>query len=663
WTDRLGRLDPVGPVVLAHAVTLWLLDGPGFPAAVLMVGLVLAAGRAWITGLARRRDTPWGERLLTVRGVASIVLAYLVVFLDGGTESPFFFWPLLILAWEALTQPMGRFRWLLVATLASHVGVVAALGEVTPASVTRIGLLAAFWAALGLGRRYLIAQQLQTARLGDLVGTAFATLPIGIIVAVLDPPTTDYVNPAAEALGITSLSSILVRPWQSREPGSVTLADFVTASLSEAPKLARAGLLVVTGDVRSPRFLRVHPSRYRHHNGGETAVELVVVSIEDVTLQVAAGEERRRFLEEASHQLRTPLTPIIGYAHLLADGAISPGEIGGTARDILDAATHLDRLFERMRTVTRLQQVEPLVFEEVSLPTLWQHHCQPLDPELAGSVSTSGDPDLRVRCHPPYIARALYELLDNSRSHGVPPIALTWQADGDHVLIEVTDAGAGPHPHLPADEVLPFAAWASPRPRDLMSSDPDTSTGLGLYLAASLTTTSEATLTFQRRPDHWAFTLQLPQARKPHTTAYPATEHEPTTVTTPRTPPPPGTPVQDDISGKESGPGNRPSSRNVGHYPIASPNPRRVGRCWQARDTDLTEPIDTRHGESLVQPPSYPKRPTQTSTILTLTDSLTDSLTGCSMVMYRSTSSYRVVVGASDCDGSQGLSVCGTKRI
>ena len=522
-------------MVLAHAVTLWLLDGPGFPAAVLVVVLVLAAGGAWITGLARRRDTtPCGELLLTVRGVASIVLAYLVVFFDGGTESPFFFWPVLILAWEALTQPVGRFRWLLVATLASHLGVVAALGEVTPASVTRIGLLTAFWGALGLGRRYLIAQHAQATRLGDLVRTAFAALPIGIIVALPDPPATIYVNPAAEALGITSLSSILVRPWQSREPGSETLADFVAAAPSEAPELARAGLLVATGDVRSPRFLRIHPSRYRHHNGGETAVELAVVAIEDVTFQVAAGEERRRFLEEASHQLRTPLTPIIGYAHLLADGAISPGEIGGTARDILDASTHLDRLFERMRTVTRLQQVEPLVFEEVSLRTLWQHHFQPLDPELAGSVSISGDPDLRVRCHPTYIARALYELLENSRLYGVSPIALTWQADGDHVRIDVTDPGAGPHPHLPADEVLPFAAWASPRPRDLMSSDTDTSTGLGLYLAATFTTASGATLTFQRRPDHWAFTLQLPQARQPPATRHRVAGGEPTTGTLPR---------------------------------------------------------------------------------------------------------------------------------
>jgi len=525
WSDRLGLLDPVGPVVLAHAVTLWLLDGPRMRAAVLVVVLVLAAGRAWITGLARRGATPRRELLLVVRGVASIVLAYLVVFLDGGTESPFFFWPLLILAWEALTQPLGRFRWLLVATLASHVGVVAALGEVTPASITRIGLLTAFWGALGLGRRYLIAQQAQTTRLGNLVRTAFAAFPIGIIVAALDPPATVYVNPAAETLGITSLSAMLVRPWQSKEQNGETLAD-IAAAAPEGPEPAGTGLLVATGDARTPHFLRVHTTRYRHHNGGETAVELAVVSVEDVTSQVAAGEERRRFLEEASHQLRTPLTPIIGYAHLLADGAIPPDEIGGTARDILDAATRLDRLFERMRTVTRLQQGERLVFEAVSLPTLWQRHFAPLDPELARTVSTSGDPDLRVRCHPPYIARALYELLDNSRLYGVPPITLTWQTHGDHVLIEVTDAGTGPHPHLPADEVLPFAAWASPRPRDLMSTDTDTSTGLGLYLAASLTTASQATLTFQRRPGHWAFTLPLPQARQPHTTGYPHTGDE-----------------------------------------------------------------------------------------------------------------------------------------
>jgi len=67
-------------------------------------------------------------------------------------------------------------------------------------------------------------------------------------------------------------------------------------------------------------------------------------------------------------------------------------------------------------------------------------------------------------------------------------------------------------------------------------------------------------------------------------------------------PPPPrrGTPVQDDLSARENGPRSRPYSRNVDHHPITSRNPRHVDRCWQARSTDLSEPIDIGHGKSLV---------------------------------------------------------------
>jgi two-component system OmpR family sensor kinase len=64
-----------------------------------------------------------------------------------------------------------------------------------------------------------------------------------------------------------------------------------------------------------------------------------------------ARESQRRFLESVSHELKTPLTSIRGYAEALSDGAVTPAEGG---RVVAAEADRLERLVSDLLDLARL---------------------------------------------------------------------------------------------------------------------------------------------------------------------------------------------------------------------------------------------------------------------------------------------------------------------
>jgi signal transduction histidine kinase len=88
-----------------------------------------------------------------------------------------------------------------------------------------------------------------------------------------------------------------------------------------------------------PRFVQLHTTPI-----GPTGQEAVVICATDVTFEKRADEDRKKFMMLASHQLRTPLTPIIAYADLLSKGELTAEEISTAAREILQAGLEMQRL-------------------------------------------------------------------------------------------------------------------------------------------------------------------------------------------------------------------------------------------------------------------------------------------------------------------------------
>ena len=97
-----------------------------------------------------------------------------------------------------------------------------------------------------------------------------------------------------------------------------------------------------------------HPAPVPVEGGTELAT--LATSFNDLAVQLAkAREAERSFLLSVSHELKTPLTAIRGYAEAVEDGAIDPKEAAATVQ--VEAA-RLERLVKDLLDLARMNKSE-----------------------------------------------------------------------------------------------------------------------------------------------------------------------------------------------------------------------------------------------------------------------------------------------------------------
>ena len=154
------------------------------------------------------------------------------------------------------------------------------------------------------------------------------------------------------------------------------------------------------------------------------------------------------------HEIRTPLTTILGYAEMLTepDMAGTPEEVSRRAQHILDAGIRLTRLTENFLLHARLQM---LANHDAGLPLL------PAPITIGGLVvrvarerayAYRREQDLRldvgearIGVDPSYFGKLVDELIDNACKFsrpGTPVRVMARQEDGATVVV-VTDRGCG----------------------------------------------------------------------------------------------------------------------------------------------------------------------------------------------------------------------------
>jgi two-component system sensor histidine kinase BaeS len=167
----------------------------------------------------------------------------------------------------------------------------------------------------------------------------------------------------------------------------------------------------------------------------------------------ASDEQRRSFLADVAHELRTPLSVIRGQAEAIADG-VYPGDAAHLA-PILDATQTLDRLVEDLRTLvltdagSLVLQKEPTDLGALAVESVDSFKVQA---EAAGiGLSTDISDNLpSVEVDAARIRGVIGNLLSNAIRHtpagGSGAVGVS--ASGDGVVITVTDSGKGIPPEL-----------------------------------------------------------------------------------------------------------------------------------------------------------------------------------------------------------------------
>lgn len=145
------------------------------------------------------------------------------------------------------------------------------------------------------------------------------------------------------------------------------------------------------------------------------------------------------FASHVSHELKTPLTAIKGAAELMrdADTAMTHEERERFLSNVLSDVTRIEALLDRLREMARAEN--PQIGGATRLgdiaPSLRERFAA-LDLELEGEDQT-------LSLSPENAQIVFGHLLDNSARHGAKRVHIVAQAQGDTVLIRVSDDGVG----------------------------------------------------------------------------------------------------------------------------------------------------------------------------------------------------------------------------
>ena len=179
------------------------------------------------------------------------------------------------------------------------------------------------------------------------------------------------------------------------------------------------------------------------------AVTGVVVLIMDFTEREEQERMRREFSANVSHELKTPLTSISGYAEIMKDGLVRPEDMQGFAQRIHEESTRLIALVEDIIRLSRLDEGGgDLPLERVELLALAHSVKERLTP-----VAQAQDVTLCVegeRAEIDGVKQVLEEILSNLCDNGIRynkpggsvTLAVKPQADG-RVHVAVSDTGIG----------------------------------------------------------------------------------------------------------------------------------------------------------------------------------------------------------------------------
>jgi two-component system sensor histidine kinase BaeS len=152
----------------------------------------------------------------------------------------------------------------------------------------------------------------------------------------------------------------------------------------------------------------------------------------------------QQFLMSVSHDLRTPLTSIRGYAEAIADGAGDPKR---AAAVIHSESRRLERLVADLLDLAKMQsQSFSLQVATVDLAAAASVALAGFEPDAAerGVRLHRAAPEmLPVYADPDRLAQVLANLIENALRHAASAVTMTTWIDGDGAILTIDDDGPG----------------------------------------------------------------------------------------------------------------------------------------------------------------------------------------------------------------------------
>ena len=156
------------------------------------------------------------------------------------------------------------------------------------------------------------------------------------------------------------------------------------------------------------------------------------------------AERQQTFFQNASHELKTPLMAIQGYAEGIQAGVM---EAGSSAEVILAESDRMTELVEELLDISRLDMGRQLTLSKVDLRELLYDSLRTVEPAAAHSgiaiVPDFPEEPVMVKCDDTQMRRAVTNILTNGLRYARSELRLTCRPGKRNVMIRIQDDGNG----------------------------------------------------------------------------------------------------------------------------------------------------------------------------------------------------------------------------
>ena len=210
----------------------------------------------------------------------------------------------------------------------------------------------------------------------------------------------------------------------------------------------------------------------------------------DVSFEEEVDRIKSEFISLASHQLRTPLSSIKTYTHMLQDGYM--GKVSAPQAEalqtIVDATDRMNELISTLLNITRLESgaiatsMRPVRIDTLAREVIKELSVPATSRELNLTATINGKHSRSVRTDRAILKEIIVNLVSNAVKYTPPQgaIALKVRLRKDDVLVQVSDTGWG-IPKYSQDQIFSKFFRA-----ENITRRETTGTGLGLYLVKGL---------------------------------------------------------------------------------------------------------------------------------------------------------------------------------
>ncbi|SHV47435.1 putative two-component histidine kinase [Mycobacteroides abscessus subsp. abscessus] len=307
------------------------------------------------------------------------------------------------------------------------------------------------------------------------------------------------------------------------EPIEVMMSTITQMLAITAPIVALVAAVVtyllVRRSLRSVEAIRSRVSEISASDLGERVpignrsdeISALAVTMNDMLARIEAGHAaQRRFVGDASHELRSPLATVVSALEI---GAAHPDVLDRTllTTALLPEARRMQTLVDNLLLLARADERGlPLRRSEVDLDDLAGAEVDRLKRETALHITSTLSP-VKAGVDADGLVRVLRNLADNAARHATSEVSIVVRAEGHSAYLQVIDDGPG----------IPAAAREKVFER-FVRLDSDRSrrgggTGLGLAIVAEIVAAHEGTVRIGERQGGTGtvVTVQLPLSNSP----------------------------------------------------------------------------------------------------------------------------------------------------